>query len=173
MATAERRVRYVPSGPLGVSNVQSAASGPRWEPLEITFAIDNSAATHPQFPYDPAPPPGLAWVDGVTVDALFTPDNWRTVYRRPAFLSQRYHGALKGGEEGLYPQGDPVWAVRFAPSAPGTWTYRIEVTEAKGTAQSSERTFSVTAPTNPNNHGPIRVAPLDSRYFEFADGTPF
>ncbi|HEY4690049.1 MAG TPA: hypothetical protein VIK33_12110, partial [Anaerolineae bacterium] len=173
LATAERIVRYVPAGPLGVSNIQSAASVQRWDPLEITFAIDNSAATHPQFPYDPAPTPGLEWVDGITVDALFTPDNWRTVYRRPAFLYQRYERSLKGGEEWLYPQGNPVWAVRFAPPALGTWKYRIEVAEAKGTAQSGEQAFNVTAPANPNNHGPIRVAPLDSRYFEFADGTPF
>jgi len=31
----------------------------------------------------------------------------------------------------------------------------------------------VAATTNPNNHGLIRVAPLDTRYFEFGDGTPF
>jgi hypothetical protein len=173
MATAERLVRYVPPGPLGVSNLQNPASVERWEPIEITFALDNSAATDPQFPYDEAPPPSLEWVDGVTVDALFTPDNWQTVYRRPAFVLQRYQRALKNGAEWLYPQGQAVWAARFAPTTTGTWKYRIEVREARGTAQSAEKTFNVTSPTNSNNHGPIRVAPLDSRYFEFADGTTF
>lgn len=174
IATAERLVRYVPSGPLRVSDVvESATSVERWEMIEATFALENSAATHPQFPYDPAPAPGLEWVDGVTVDALFTPDNWQTVYRRPAFLNQRYQRALKRSEEWLYPLGGPVWTVRFAPPTVGTWKYRIEAREAKGTAQSTERTFTATPPTNANNHGPVQVSPLDTRYFEFADGTPF
>jgi hypothetical protein len=174
VATVERLVRYVPSGPLQVSGLtESTTSVERWEVLEVTFALENSGATHPQFPYDAAPPPGLEWVDGVTVDALFTPDDWQTVYRRPAFLNQRYQRALKGGREWLYPIGDPVWTVRFAPPETGTWDYRIEAREAKATAQSAERTFTVIAPTNPNNHGPVRVAPWDARYFDFADGTPF
>ena len=174
IATVERLVRYVPSGSLRVSNVaESTTSGERWEVFEATFTLENSAATHPQLPYDPAPPPGLEWVDGVTVDALFTPDNWQTVYRRPAFLYQPYQRALKNDQEWLYPVGDPVWTVRFAPPEAGTWRYRIEAREARGTAQSAERTFTVTAPAAPNNHGPVQVAPLDSRYFEFADGTPF
>ncbi|HLF25347.1 MAG TPA: carbohydrate binding domain-containing protein [Anaerolineae bacterium] len=174
MVTAERLVRYVPSQPLGISNVSaSAANVPRWDMIEITFALNNSAATSPQFPYDDAPAPGLGRLDGVTVDALFTPDNWRTAYRRPAFLNQRYQRALKGGQEWLYPIGAPVWTVRFAPPQTGSWKYRIEAREAKGLARSSDYAFTVGAPTNANNHGPIRVAPNDSRYFEFADGTPF
>jgi hypothetical protein len=174
IATVERLVRYIPNGSLQVSDVaESTTSVERWEVLEVTFTLENSAATHPQFPYDPAPPPGLEWVNGVSVDAFFTPDNWQTVYRHPAFLHQRYQRALKDDQEWLYPAGDPVWTVRFAPPEIGTWKYRIEAREARGTAQSTERTFTVTAPTDPDNHGPVQVAPLDSRYFEFADGTPF
>ncbi len=174
IVASERLVRYAPSGALAVNNLaESTPSIERWEMLEATFDIANNAATDVQFPYDPAPPKGLEWVDGISVDGLFTPDNWQTVYRRPAFLNQRYDRALKSNEEWLYPNGVPVWTVRFAPPAVGTWKYRIEVREAKGSAQSAERTFTVTAPTNPSNHGPVRVAPLDSRYFEYADGTPF
>jgi hypothetical protein len=112
-------------------------------------------------------------MDGVTAEALFTPDNWNTIYRRPAFLYPPYQRALKDNSEWLYPVGNPDWMVRFAPPTLGSWKYRIEVREARGTAQSAEGTFAVTPPTNPNNHGPVRVAPNDSRYFEFADGTPF
>jgi PKD domain/Carbohydrate binding domain len=174
IVTSERRVRYVPQGPLGISNLaESAPSVDRWEVLEVTFALDNSAATHPQFPYDPSPPPGLESLDGVSVDGLFTPDDWRTIYRRPAFLNQRYERALKNDEEWMYPQGAPIWTVRFAPPATGAWKYRIAVREARGSAQSAERTFSVTAPADPSNHGPLRVAANDPRYFEYADGTPF
>jgi hypothetical protein len=174
IATVERLVWYIPSGSLRVSNVtESATSVERWEVLEVTFMLENSAATHPQFPYDPAPPPGLEWVDGITAEAVFTPDDWQTIYRRPAFLHQRYQRALKNDQEWLYPIESPVWTVRFAPPEIGMWKYHLEVREARGTAQSAERTFAVTTPTNPDNHGPVRVASLDSRYFEFADGTPF
>ncbi|HEY3230306.1 MAG TPA: PKD domain-containing protein, partial [Roseiflexaceae bacterium] len=174
IVTAERLVRYVPSEPLAISNlVENAPAVTRWDALEVTFALDNSAATDPQFPYDPAPPSGLSFVDGVSIDGLFTPDNWQTVYRRPAFLNQHYERAEKSNEEWMYPQGMPIWTVRFAAPATGTWKYRIEAHEAKGSAQSTERSFTVTPATDPNNHGPLRVAAHDSRYFEYADGTPF
>ena len=152
---------------------EGTATVERWEVFEVCFALEGTAATHPQFPYDPAPPPGLEWVDGVTVDGLFTPDNWQTIYRRPAFLNQRYERDLKSGQEWLYPVGDPAWTVRFAPPESGKWKYRIEVREAKGAARSDEGSFEVVEAAQPDNHGPVRVAPLDARYFEFADGTPF
>jgi hypothetical protein len=173
VATVERIVRYVPPGALRITAVAYPASGERWDPLEITFALAGSAATHPHLPFDAAPPPGLAWVDGVSVNATFTAGDGRTSYTRPAFLQQRYMRALKSGQEWLYPQGAPVWTVRFAPPEPGTWTFRIAAQEAKGAATSDVYTFTVTAPANPENHGPIAVAAQDSRYFEFADGTPF
>jgi len=133
ISTAERIVRYIPNPPLRVSGLaESAPSIERWTPLELTFALENSAATNPQFPFDPAPALGLEWIDGISVDALFTPDNWQTIYRRPAFLNQRYERALKNDQEWLYPSGDPVWTVRFAPPTVGVWKYRIEATEARG-----------------------------------------
>ncbi|HWH69554.1 MAG TPA: PKD domain-containing protein, partial [Candidatus Sulfotelmatobacter sp.] len=175
VVTVERRVRWVPGDPLAITSLTEATNVvPRWETFEATFQLTNTAATHPHFPFDPAPPAGLEWVDGVTVDGLFTPDNWVTIYRRPAFLLQTYQRAAKGSEEWLYPQATgPVWCVRFAPPEPGQWQYRIEAREAKGSAQSTARTFTVIAPANPFNHGPVRVARNDTRYFEFADGTPF
>ncbi|MGQ0604428.1 MAG: PKD domain-containing protein [Anaerolineales bacterium] len=171
--TQSRMVRYVPPGLLALGTIQAAETVEKWEPLIIAFELQNSAATHPHFPYEAAPPLGLAMVDGVTVDALFTPDDWRTVYRRPAFLYQPYQRALKDGAEWLRPDGNPVWTVLFSPSATGEWKYRLEAVEAKGSAQSVEGVFTVIASTNPLNRGPVRVALNDTRYFEFADGTPF
>jgi hypothetical protein len=173
ISTIERLVHYIPDDQLRISEATDVTTVECWETLQVTFTLENSAATHLQFPYDPSPPPGLEWVDGITVDALFTPDNWQTTYRRPAFLNQPYQRALKSDREWLYPVGGPVWTVRFAPPRTGTWQYRIQVREAKGTAQSAVRTFQVTTPTSADNHGPVQVAPMDSRYFEFADGTPF
>jgi len=173
IVTQERRVRYVPAGPLILTGLSYPTTVERWEALTITFDLQNSAATFPHLPYANPMPPGLQGLDGVSVDALFTPDNWVTVYRRPAFLYQPYQRALKDNTEWLYPQGETRWQVRFAPPSPGTWRFRLEASEAKGRAQSPEGTFTVTAASQPNNRGPVRVAPQDSRYFEYADGAPF
>ncbi len=173
IVTQERRVRYVPAGPLTLTGLNYPATVERWEALTLTFKLENSAATFPHLPYANLMPPGLEWLDGVSVDALFTPDNWVTVYRRPAFLYQPYQRALQDNTEWLYPQGEARWQVRFAPPSLGTWRFRLEASEAKGRAQSPEGTFTVTAASQPNNRGPVRVAPQDSRYFEYADGAPF
>ncbi len=173
LATAERIVRFVPAGKLAIAGVEQPAAAIQWEPVEITFDLANSAATHPYFPADVSPPPGLAWVDGVSVDAHFTPDDWQTVYTRPAFRQQRYDRALKDGQEWLYPAGDPLWTVRFAPPLAGVWQYRIEAREAKGVAASTLYSFTASVAAGAENHGPIAVAAADTRYFEFADGTPF
>ncbi|MDW8103362.1 MAG: hypothetical protein RMK30_10895, partial [Anaerolineae bacterium] len=79
----------------------------------------------------------------------------------------------RNGNEWLYPVGAPVWKVRFAPQQLGTWRYRIRATDASGTVQSPEGTFTVTLSTDPNNHGFIRIARADPGYFEYSDGTPF
>jgi hypothetical protein len=198
VVSAERIVRYVPSGELQISDLDPGGGKvEQWDMLTVRFQLRNSAATHPQFPYEPDPPPGLKWTDGVSVDGVFTSVDGKTTCRRPAFLYRDYQIGLKdreskkrkpagakkkaqegkkfreGEEQWLYPRGEPVWMVRFAPPSPGRWTGRIEAREAKGTAQSQPFEFRVVPPTQPHNHGPVRVAPADSRYFEYADGTTF
>ena len=55
--------------------------------LTVRFQLRNGAATHPQLPYDPKmPAPGLKWIDGVSVNAVFTSADGKTVLHRPAFL---------------------------------------------------------------------------------------
>ena len=174
MTAIDVLVKYAPSDALAVGAVTpSAASVERWSTEELTFNILNTAATYVQFPYNPNPVAGLAFLDGITVDGVFwKSDNPSVTYRRPGFLNQAYQRWQKSGEEWLYPTGSPVWTVRFAPPALGTWQYRIEVTEAKGTAQSAVGSFTATTPSA-NNHGPIMVCPTDTRYFQYADGTPY
>jgi hypothetical protein len=172
--TQERLVRYVPGGELTVAELrESQAEVERWAMQEITFAIRNSAATHPQLPYEAEPGRGLETLDGITVEGLFSRDGWQTVYRRPGYMHQEYDRRLVRGEEWLYPVDEPVWTVRFAPPEEGEWVYRIEVQEAKGSATSEERQFVAVEPANELNRGPLRVSPTDSRYFEYADGTTF
>ena len=170
---------------LQIVNVQASASTVGlYERFELTFHISGSVATNPYFPYDPAPPPGVPAGVGITVEALFSPDNWTTVIAQPAFLYQPYerrciydHAVVTpcppNGEEWLYPAGEPVWMARFAPQQTGTWRYRVRATDASGTVQSAEGTFTVVPSTLPHNHGLIRVSQTAPGYFEYSDGAPF
>ncbi len=174
VVTDERTVRYVPSSALAfASPAVSAAVVERWEVVEVNAGLFHSAATHPEFPYETNLPLGVEFVDGITVDAVFSADGGATEYRVPAFLQQFYRIEERENYEWMAPTGAPVWTARFAPPREGTWSARFEATEEKGSAVSPTVFFQVTAPTNPLNHGPIHVSSNDWRYYEFADGTPF
>jgi hypothetical protein len=83
---------------------------PQYSKLEITFQVDTTA-TSLQLPFDAAPPPGVQPGMGISVDALFTPDNWRTVYHQPAFYYQEF---LSVGAAGMdLPQRQIFVEVRF------------------------------------------------------------
>ena len=153
-----------------IGSIVAPASVARYEKYEITFAIANSVATNLQWPYDANTPAGVTPGQGITVSAEFSPDNWTTVYSQPAFYYQPYDYQVKDGRDWMYPQGSPVWMVRFAPNATGTWRFRLKAQDASGQATSAEQTFTV---TTSSSHGFVRVSPTDSRYFQFDDGTYF
>lgn len=174
IATAEASVRYLPPDPLALTTpLPHLPTIPRWDPLEVTFDLLHSAATHPQFPFTTMLPRGVDFVDGVTVDAVFSPDGGTTEYRVPAFLHQHYLIEERDNYEWMTPTGAPVWTARFAPPRDGTWSVRAEAVEAKGSAASASAFFTVVPPTNALNHGPCAVSTNDWRFYEFADGTPF
>jgi hypothetical protein len=153
-------------------------SVPRFARLEITFQVQNTVAQNFQFPYDPAPPNGIDLSDpayqGISVDALFTPDGWKTVYRQPAFYYQYFEDQVKEGfgkkREWIYPIDHFAWKVRFSPSQEGNWQYQLVAQDASGRAESAVMSFSV-APSD--RRGFVRVSAADPRYFEFDDGSPF
>ncbi len=170
---------------LQIVNVQANATTiGLYEKFELTFGISGSVATNPYFPYDPSPPPGVPAGVGISVEGRFWREGDSTIIIQPGFLYQAYErrciangnvvsNCPSYGEEWLYPQGEAVWKVRFAPTATGNWRYRIWARDASGSAQSSEGTFTVVPSTLPNNHGFIRISPNDPGYFEYSDGTPF
>lgn len=170
---------------LRISAIQANASSVGlYEKFELTFSIEGSVASNPYFPYDPSPPSGVPAGVGITVEGLFSPDNWQTVLVQPGFLYQAYERRCiydgrpvdpcpPNGDEWLYPQGAPVWKVRFAPQRLGTWRYRLRVSDASGTVESAERTFEVRPSTLAHNHGFIRISQRDPGYFEYSDGAPF
>jgi hypothetical protein len=161
-------------GTLQIVNVHpNTSTVGRYEKFELTFDIINAVATNPDFPYDPDPPPGVPPGIGITVDGLFSPDNWTTTYTQPAFLYQAYTYTVRSDWDHLYPAGNLVWEIRFAPPATGTWRYRIQATDASGTATYSDSANAVFTVEPSDNPGFLRVSQIDPRYFEFSDGTPF
>ena len=142
---------------------------PRYAKLEITFQVETTASNL-QLPYDPTPPAGLEPGIGITVDALFSPDNWQTVYRQPAFYYQYFEDQVKGGREWFYPTSRYAWKVRFSPDQVGEWQFRLAVQDAGGRAETLPQTFQVSAS---NRKGFVRVSARDPRYFEFEEGTYF
>jgi len=160
-----------------------------YDSFVLTFNV-TTTATNPYFPYDPDPPPGVPAGGGVSLDGLFSDDDWASSVIQPGFMYQDYQrdciGAAeegfcqtwdgqewRSGREWLYPLGDPVWKIRFAPQEIGTWRFRIRATDASGTTyypSDDDLSFEVVPSSS---HGFLRVSPTDPGYFEFSDGTPF
>jgi len=167
-------------GAPAISSVSTPTKIEKYGKFEITFNITGTTAQNFQLPYDPAPPagidPGYANYQGISVDAEFTPDNWQTVYRQPAFYYRYYQEegvkpSWNGNmHEWYYPTGAAAWKVRFSPHQPGTWEFRIKVSEKNGSSISGNYSFTVT-PSDAK--GFIRVSKKDPRYFEFDDDTLF
>lgn len=174
------------SAGVAIANVTASTSSvPLYDKFELSFDIQGSAASNLQFPYDPAPPPGLVGRTGISAEGLFLPpgaSDWSQAKVVPGFLFQDYDRQLYGNQEWLYPRGNPVWKVRFAATAQGTWQYKLRAQDASicaagvnpcpNWAESAAGTFTV-SPANPGNRGFVRVSESDSRYFAFSDGSPF
>lgn len=153
-----------------VSNIEAPANAALYQKYEITFNV-TTVAENLYWPYDENPNPGVAARTGISVDGLFSKDNWQTTIVQPGFLYQNYleNGRnLGNGRSWLYPVGTPVWKVRFAPTEVGEWKFRIRVTDASGTVTSQEHLFVC---SESGSHGFVRVSPTDPRYFELSDGT--
>jgi hypothetical protein len=165
------------SGPT-IGDVKVLTAGiARYEKFEVQFEV-NTRATNLDLPFDPNPPPGLQAAAGISVDAEFSPDNWTTVIRQPAFRYQPYTHTVLGNQDHFTPSGPPSWMVRFAPQQAGTWQFRLVAQDASGTSvYPSDRALAFTvgpASSNPyTRRGFLRVSAADPRYFEFQDSTPF
>ncbi|MCL4266737.1 MAG: DUF5060 domain-containing protein [Anaerolineae bacterium] len=71
--------------------------------------------------------------------------------------------------------GEEAWRVRFTPSQGGDWRYRLLLTDANGTSQPTEGTFTVTAS---DHHGWLQAGDwvnpdYSGHYLVYHDGTPF
>ncbi|MEN6355771.1 MAG: hypothetical protein ABFD83_01660 [Armatimonadota bacterium] len=157
-----------------VHNLQlSTESVGLYDVIELSAEIDTTA-TNPYWPYDESPPAGINAKAGVTVDGLFSNDDWATTIVVPGFYYQDCERQLVTGDgsnfldESITPVGSPLWLIRFAPTITGTWKCKIRVTDSGGTTISSESSFVCVSSTN---HGLVQVSEMDPRYFCLSDGT--
>jgi hypothetical protein len=146
------------TGEPGIANVRLNRDALEpYEKLEISFDLSGTWSN----PFDP---------EQVAVDGIFrTPDG--LTLTMPGFCFQDYQRVHHDKYEELKPAGKPVWKVRFAPTAAGTYRVRLRLTCAGKTVESPEQTFRCTA--GGKQHGYLRVSKENSYYLQFDDGTPF
>ena len=130
---------------------------PQYEKFEISFQLSGTWSN----PFDP---------DEVAVDGIFQTPDGRSV-AMPGFYFQDYQRTHVNGREILTPVGDPVWKVRFSPTTPGTYRYKLQMVNSGQTVETEEQDFQCT--DNSNKHGFLRVSEENPYYFKFDDGTPF
>ena len=164
-------------GILSITNIKDNIASyrgnsiPKYEKIEITFEINGTTAENYYLPYDDNnSPPRVQSGIGITVNALFSPDNWKTVYTQPAFYYQHFDGQVKAGNEWFYPTGFFSWKARFSPHKTGTWQYQLTAQDSSGTFTSPPVSFNV---VSSSHRGFVQVSSEDPRYFEFEDGTYF
>lgn len=144
------------------------------ERYEATLRIEGGVWSNGAIPYDAHPPPGVPGETGISVDALFSNDGWKTTLTQPAFLYQDYTRSEMSGREILTPRGAPVWKVRFAFPSAGMWHLRITARDGAGSSQYPAYTGDIAITAAPAaSHGFVHVSAADRRYFVYDDGTTF
>jgi len=140
--------------------------------FEIAPTVE-TASVYPYWPYDTSPNGNIPAGVGVSIDGLFSNDNWQTYVVQPGFYFQDYTHETKydgvNPYDWMYPSGEPGWRIRFTPTTVGTWKYKVRVKDAAHPAGvlSDEKSFYCRASSN---HGFIKVSASDWRYFETSDG---
>jgi len=141
--------------PLQITDLNAPEHARRFQRFESTAAITPVPAN----PFDPAQ---------IDVEGVFKKHGH--TYQVPGFLYQDYRRRLVHGHESLKPRGGPVWKVRFAPPAVGTWTWHWEVRTPQGTVRTRSRPLTVGPSRGP---GYLRRSTKDPRYLVFDDGSPY
>jgi hypothetical protein len=154
------RAAVTPRAPDGPPSIRRVRAGPGrtacFERFEVAFDLPDRY----EAPFDP---------DSVDVWAEFESPGGKRA-RADAFFFQDYYRQEDAPRDRLVPQGPPGWRVRFTPTEPGAWRYRLRVKDASGEAQWGPGEFTALAPSAP---GFARVSKADPRFFEFDDGSPF
>ncbi|MFH1784298.1 MAG: DUF5060 domain-containing protein [bacterium] len=126
----------------------------QYEKFEIDILLDKENIY--DNPYDP---------DQVSVSSVFT-SGFGKKLRVPGFFYQDFSPKKKLLKQSI----KSVWKIRFAPNQKGTWSYRVEVKNRKGSAFSKTYSFRC---ISSSNCGFIRVNKADKHYFAFDSGRIF
>ncbi len=141
---------------LPAARAQSGETADLYQKFELTLDWGMTYTN----PFDPAE---------VSLDAFFTaPDG--SVLSVPGFYYQEFTRTVVNRYEEFEPAADPGWKVRFAPELVGTYTYEVNVTDARGETQVASGSFESVESDEPPF---IRLGPLGQRTFEYEDGQPF
>jgi hypothetical protein len=106
----------------------------------------------------------------IQVSAVFEGPNGTPPIAVDGFYSRDYTRTITATGERTVPIGLPQWKVRFCPTVPGTYRYRIQVRDTRGAAEWGPGVFTATASKHP---GFVRVSPKDPRRYECDDGSFF
>jgi hypothetical protein len=138
---------------------QASGTVPAYEQFTLQFDVPGDYNN----PYDPAE---------VNITATFlTPDS--TSVRVPAFFVQEFADRCTPATcpaEQLQPTGAAFWQVRFTPTEPGEWSYRLSGTVSGDNVDLGSGDFTVEP--NPSARGFVRVAE-NNQYFSFENDEPY
>jgi hypothetical protein len=108
-------------------------------------------------PFDPAE---------VRLEAVFRAPSGKEL-TVPGFFLVPQKRTIEKGRESMRPTGEGFWAIRFAPSEIGRYTWRLKVKDVSGEISGGEGSFEAVAGDNP---GFLRQSKVDPHYFAFDRG---
>ncbi|MGA2499947.1 MAG: DUF5060 domain-containing protein, partial [Tepidisphaeraceae bacterium] len=136
---------------------RSSGAAAVYEPFEWVIKLDQTYRN----PFDPAE---------VAVDAIFTSPAGQTV-RIPAFWYQPFRPQADArGNPRLVAADEPMWLVRFSPTAAGQWKLAATVKDRQEKSISGALTFTAAPARRP---GLVRRSPTSPRYFQFDSGQSY
>lgn len=135
----------------------ASASIPMFGRFEVSFILSGTYRNA----FDP---------DEIDVIGIFTaPDGG--IIEQPAFFYQDYTRKLESNAEVMQRNGNPIWKIRFSPTAAGTYSMTIKATDnTKATVSTEPVRFTC---TKSNSRGFVRVNKKDPRYFAFDRGMQY
>ena len=171
-------ITYNPTSKVNIINgasgvVANSTNVEIYDKFEATFNIQDTTASNLNIPYATNLPGNMGNGTGISIDGIFTSPSGKN-YTQPGFIYQNF--TRNTTTKQLLAIGNPVWKMRFSAQELGSWTYKILLKDGSGNTVVTDNTklkFNVVPATNKNNHGFLSASNLDTRYFQFSDGTPY
>lgn len=142
-----------------VSVAPGAAEIPAFSKFELTIDLQAEYTN----PFDPA---------DVALEARFiTPAGQEHVV--PGFLYWECQRSKQGSDkpwEQVRPAGKATWRIRYCPTVPGEYRYRLVLDDGTSRVETPPASFRAVASESP---GMVRIAKANPLYFEHDDGSPY